>query len=77
MNDIKINWKEYFDNECKGEDLWGHYKTANGDLYVVTDGASSHEFSKTGADVVRVYAETERRIHSSHEDLLTGLVRSG
>ncbi len=29
----------------------------------------------TGSEVVRVYAETERRIHSSHEDLLTGLVR--
>lgn len=29
----------------------------------------------TGQDVVRVYAETERRIHSKHEDLLTGLVR--
>jgi len=29
----------------------------------------------TGADVTRVYAETERRIHSTHEDLLTGLVR--
>jgi predicted dehydrogenase len=29
----------------------------------------------TGADVVRVYAETERQIHSTHEDLLMGLVR--
>ncbi|MEW5988415.1 MAG: Gfo/Idh/MocA family oxidoreductase [Chloroflexota bacterium] len=29
----------------------------------------------TGSDVARVYAETERRIHSSHEDLLSGLVR--
>ncbi len=29
----------------------------------------------SGADIMRVYAETERRIHSSHEDLLTGLVR--
>lgn len=29
----------------------------------------------SGAEVVRVYAETERRIHSSHEDLLTGLIR--
>lgn len=27
------------------------------------------------AEIVRVYAETERRIHSTHEDLLTGLVR--
>jgi len=29
----------------------------------------------TGTEVIRVYAETERRIHSSREDLLTGLVR--
>jgi UDP-N-acetylglucosamine 3-dehydrogenase len=29
----------------------------------------------TGAEVMRVFAETERRIHSSREDLLTGLVR--
>lgn len=29
----------------------------------------------TGSDVARVYAETERRIHSHHEDLLSGLVR--
>jgi len=29
----------------------------------------------SNADIVRVYAETERRIHSTHEDLLTGLVR--
>ena len=29
----------------------------------------------TGAEVVRVFAETERRIHSTHEDLLSGLVR--
>lgn len=29
----------------------------------------------SGAEIVRVYAETERRIHSTHEDLLTGLVR--
>ena len=29
----------------------------------------------TGAEVVRAYAETERRIHSTREDLLTGLVR--
>jgi UDP-N-acetylglucosamine 3-dehydrogenase len=29
----------------------------------------------TGAEVMRAYAETERRIHSSHEDLLSGLVR--
>lgn len=29
----------------------------------------------TGSEIVRVYAETERRIHSTHEDLLAGLVR--
>ena len=29
----------------------------------------------TGEEIERVYAETERRIHSSREDLLTGLVR--
>ena len=29
----------------------------------------------TGSEMVRVYAETERRIHSQYEDLLTGLVR--
>jgi len=29
----------------------------------------------TDQDIVRVYAETERQIHSKHEDLLTGLVR--
>jgi UDP-N-acetylglucosamine 3-dehydrogenase len=29
----------------------------------------------TGAEVTRVYAETERRIDSTREDLLTGLVR--
>jgi UDP-N-acetylglucosamine 3-dehydrogenase len=29
----------------------------------------------SGAEIVRVYAETERRIHSSREDLLTSLVR--
>ena len=52
-SEITINWKEYFDNASKGEDMWGHYQTANGDLYVVTDGASNHEGTKTGADVVR------------------------
>lgn len=29
----------------------------------------------TDQDIVRVYAETERQIHSKHEDLLTSLVR--
>ncbi len=31
----------------------------------------------SGSEIVRVYAETERRIHSTREDLLTGLVRLG
>ncbi len=31
----------------------------------------------SGAEIVRVYAETERRIHSTREDLLAGLVRLG
>ena len=29
MNAVSANWKAFFDNDCKGEDLWGHYKTAN------------------------------------------------
>lgn len=29
----------------------------------------------TGAEIGRIYAETERRIHSTHEDLLSGLLR--
>ncbi len=29
----------------------------------------------SGAEIVRVYAETERRIHSTREDLVTGLAR--
>jgi predicted dehydrogenase len=29
----------------------------------------------TGSEVVRVYAETARRIHTEHEDLLSGLLR--
>jgi serine/threonine protein phosphatase PrpC len=53
MSDILVQWKAYFDNDCKGEDMWGHYKTANGDLYVAADGASNHEKTKTGADVVK------------------------
>jgi UDP-N-acetylglucosamine 3-dehydrogenase len=28
-----------------------------------------------GGEIVRVYAETERRIHTAHEDLLSGLLR--
>jgi UDP-N-acetylglucosamine 3-dehydrogenase len=31
----------------------------------------------TGAEVTRVYAETARRVHESHEDMLSGLLRFG
>lgn len=34
--------------------MWGHYETANGDLYLVADGVSNHEGTKTGGDVVRL-----------------------
>ena len=57
MSNIVINWKEYSENDCKGEDMWGHYKTPNGDLYVVADGASGHDGTKTGGDVAR-YIDT-------------------
>ncbi len=57
MNKTLLNWKEYFDNTCKGEDMWGHYETKNGNLYVVADGASTHEGSRTGKDVVRYIDE--------------------
>lgn len=33
--------------------MWGHYKTSNGALYVVADGVSSHDGTKTGGDVAR------------------------
>jgi predicted dehydrogenase len=29
----------------------------------------------TGSEIVRVYAETQRQIHSQHEDLVSGMVR--
>lgn len=29
----------------------------------------------TGAEVTRIYAETSRRVHESHEDMLSGLLR--
>ncbi|MBL1140702.1 MAG: hypothetical protein HND53_01585 [Proteobacteria bacterium] len=57
MSNILVHSKAFFDNDCKGEDMWGHYKTANGDLYVVADGASNHEGKKTGGDVVRFIDE--------------------
>ncbi len=61
MNKILVNWKEYYDNDCKGEDMWGHYKTSNGDLYVVADGASNHDGSKTGGDVVKLADDILKR----------------
>ncbi len=64
-----IEWKEYFDNGCKGEDMWGHYKTSNGSIFVVADGASNHDGSKTGADVVHL-------IHDRLKQESTNLVRS-
>lgn len=57
MKNITINWQVFFDNDCKGEDMWGHYKTSNGDLYIVIDGASNHEGTKTGGDVARFIDE--------------------
>ena len=68
---VSVNWKEYFDNSCKGEDMWGHYKTANGDLYVVADGASNHDGSKTGGDVARfiddrLKQDAENIVRSKH-----------
>ncbi len=56
-----IDWKEYFDNACKGEDMWGHYKTPNGSIYVVVDGASNHDGSMTGADVARLVHDRLKR----------------
>ncbi len=48
------------------------------DVGVVID-LSVHDIdimrSITGSEVERVYAETEQRIHTKHEDLLTGLLR--
>ena len=68
MNEIALNWKEYIDNNCKGEDLWGHYKTMHGDLFVVVDGASSHDNVKTGADVARFVDEILKESAAHIED---------
>ena len=73
---MNIDWKEYFDNACKGEDMWGNYKTANGRIYVVVDGASNHDGTQTGADVARMVHERLRehspKLHRSSDlrDLL-------
>lgn len=65
MKNIVIDWKEYFDNSCKGEDMWGYYKTPNGGIYVVADGASNHDGSRTGADVVRLIHDRLRQESSN------------
>ncbi len=48
------------------------------DVGVVID-LASHDVDimrfLTGSEVVRIYAETARRIHTDHEDLLSGLLR--
>lgn len=41
--------------------MWGHYKTANGYIYLVADGASNHDGTRTGADVVQLIHERMRR----------------
>ena len=68
---MNIDWKEYFDNACKGEDMWGNYKTANGRIYVVVDGASNHDGTQTGADVARLVHDRLRehspKLHRSSE----------
>ena len=75
-NNIPINWQVFFDNDCKGEDLWGHYETATGNLYVVIDGASNSEGTKTGGDVAHFIDEKLKKdainiVRSSHlKDLL-------
>lgn len=56
----------------------GPFPTRINDVGVVID-LAVHDLDVmryvSGAEVVRVYAETERRLHSSREDLLTGLIR--
>ncbi len=56
----------------------GPFPARISDVGVVID-LSVHDIdimrSITGSEVVRVYAETEQRIHTKHEDLLTGLLR--
>lgn len=67
---MNIDWKEYFDNTCKGEDMWGNYQTPNGNVFVVVDGASNHDGSKTGADVARL-------VHKRFRKEAGNLYRSG
>ena len=41
--------------------MWGHYKTVRGDLYIVADGVSNHEGTKTGGDVARLITDRLER----------------
>lgn len=56
----------------------GPFPARIGDVGVVID-LAVHDLDimryVTGQEIIRVYAETEHRIHSQHEDLLAGLVR--
>ncbi len=56
----------------------GSFPTRVHDVGVVVD-LAVHDLDLiryiTGAEITRVYAETERHIHATHEDLLTGVVR--
>jgi predicted dehydrogenase len=56
----------------------GPFPTRVQDVGVVVD-LASHDLDimryLTGKEVWRLYAETERRLHTIHEDLLSGLVR--
>lgn len=56
----------------------GPYPARSQDVSVVID-LAPHDIDimryLTGLDPIRVYAETEQRIHTEHEDLLLGLLR--
>ncbi len=56
---------------------WDHFLRVR-DVGVVID-LAVHDLDImryiTGAEITRIFAETERRIHSSHEDLLAGMTR--
>lgn len=56
----------------------GPFPTRIADVGVVID-LAVHDLDVmryiSGAEIVRVYAETERRVHNAREDLLTGLTR--
>ncbi len=56
----------------------GPFPARVGDVGVVID-LAVHDLDImryiSNAEITRVYAETERRIHSTHEDLVSGLIR--